>query len=74
MQWLALLLWTGLHKTANKDELFSEHWIWRRPAVKVFFSSDNHSAIKAALHCQDDAWCWADGVEDCEGRPVLKKI
>eukprot|EP00961_Rhodomonas_salina_P194055 2619871-Rhodomonas_salina.1 len=74
MLWLAFLLWTGLHKTANEDELFSVHWIWRRPAVKVFFSCNEHSTIKVALHCQDDAHCLADGVEDCEGRPVLKKI
>eukprot|EP00961_Rhodomonas_salina_P100230 1348314-Rhodomonas_salina.1 len=30
--------------------------------------------IKAGLHCQDNKKMCAEGVMDCEGRPVLKKI
>eukprot|EP00961_Rhodomonas_salina_P079186 1064492-Rhodomonas_salina.1 len=64
----------GLMKTANEEEVFSTHWIWVRPGVKNFFSRDEHKMIKAGLHCQDDEKMRAEGVLDCEGRPVLKKI
>eukprot|EP00961_Rhodomonas_salina_P125147 1686468-Rhodomonas_salina.1 len=40
MQWIAFLLWCGMHKTANKHKLFSTHWPWAQPAVKSFFSRD----------------------------------
>eukprot|EP00961_Rhodomonas_salina_P169206 2280048-Rhodomonas_salina.1 len=74
MLWLAFLLWIGLHKTTNEDELFSTHWIWERPSVSRFFSRDEHRRIKAALHCQDYAEMERNDVQDCEGRPVLCKI
>jgi len=74
MRWLAFLLWMGLHKTASEEELFSTHWIWRRPAVNAFFSRDEHRHIKAALHCQDDDQMVARGITDVEGRPVIRKI
>ena len=46
-RWLGFLMWCGLHHTANEAELFSPHWIWERPGVKLFFTADEHKQIKS---------------------------
>jgi hypothetical protein len=72
MRFLALLLWMGLHKTANEAELWSTHWIWRRAAPTVFFSLNEFQRLKAGLHCQEDSEGSAQ--LDRNGKPMLRKI
>eukprot|EP00961_Rhodomonas_salina_P125197 1686914-Rhodomonas_salina.1 len=72
MQWLAFLILLALHKTACKSEFFSQHWLYHRQCVKLFFSCKEHEHIKAALHCQRNGE--EDGLEAIDGKPQLKKI
>jgi hypothetical protein len=70
--WLAFLMWMGLHRTANEEELWSSHWMWERPTVKHFFSWEEHLRIKAALHLQH--YGEENNLLAIDGKPMLKKV
>ena len=61
-----------MHQTAGERELFSDHWLWERPAIKEFFTISEHEEMKSALHCQSDNEI--EGQFDQDGRPMLRKI
>ena len=69
-RWIALLLWLGMQKTANEEEVWSTHWLWERPGVKKFFTYKEHKAMKASLHCQNEQETKRD---DPDGRPMIRK-
>eukprot|EP00961_Rhodomonas_salina_P293138 3933500-Rhodomonas_salina.1 len=72
-RWIATILWMGMQKTALEEEMWSRDPLLHQPVLsQSFFTRDEHTTMKAALHCQGDHE--QEGEVDCDGKPMLRKI